>query len=162
MSSSVSMKASQKYWDMIKEHEGDPRNRVSGVKQPVLVAYKDSVGVWTIGYGHTGSDIKQGVKITREKAIQYLRQDSTNAADCIRRLLKRWGSQGVPGSKLTQGQFDALVSLVFNSGCSGVLGSKFILKTKAGKHKEAANLIKSYKLNAGKHRREAESKLYLS
>ena len=33
-----------------------------------LTAYKDSVGVLTIGYGHTGSDVKPGMTITQARA----------------------------------------------------------------------------------------------
>jgi hypothetical protein len=44
--------ATDKFWKHIREYEGDAKNRVGGVKQPVLKAYKDAVGcvdnwVWT-------------------------------------------------------------------------------------------------------------------
>jgi GH24 family phage-related lysozyme (muramidase) len=33
-----------------------------------LEAYKDIVGIWTIGYGHTGPEVKEGLKWTQEQA----------------------------------------------------------------------------------------------
>lgn len=40
-----------------------------------LGAYRDTVGVWTIGYGHTGPEVKAGLTWTHEKAEQVLVQD---------------------------------------------------------------------------------------
>lgn len=40
-----------------------------------LRAYRDSSGVWTIGYGHTGPDVETGLTITREQANQLLFED---------------------------------------------------------------------------------------
>ena len=40
-----------------------------------LTAYQDIVGVWTIGYGHTGPDVKPGLAITRQQADQLLVND---------------------------------------------------------------------------------------
>jgi lysozyme len=40
-----------------------------------LVAYQDTVGVWTIGYGHTGPEVKRGLVWTREKAETVLIED---------------------------------------------------------------------------------------
>ena len=33
-----------------------------------LTAYQDQVGVWTIGYGHTGPDVTPGLTITEEQS----------------------------------------------------------------------------------------------
>src|SRR5437870_5011297 len=63
-------------------------------------AYRDAVGVWTIGYGHTGG-VQPGQVITRQRAEQLLRADTAWAQAAVRRDVK------VP---LTQGQFDALTS----------------------------------------------------
>ena len=92
--------------DLIKSHEG---LRTS--------AYQDPVGVWTIGYGHTGT-AKPGQKITEAQAEQLLRKDVGWAEDAVRKNVK------VP---LTQGQFDALVSFTFNLG-AGALGRSTLLK----------------------------------
>ena len=40
-----------------------------------LLAYQDTVGVWTIGYGHTGPEVKRGLTWTREKAEAVLVED---------------------------------------------------------------------------------------
>jgi len=37
-----------------------------------LTAYQDQVGVWTIGYGHTGPDVYQGLTITQNDATSFM------------------------------------------------------------------------------------------
>ena len=39
-----------------------------------LTSYQDSVGVWTIGYGHTAG-VKRGMKISQAQAEKYLTED---------------------------------------------------------------------------------------
>ena len=88
------MRASQTLIDFIKRAEGC-----------VLTAYQDSVGVWTIGYGHT-SGVKKGDKITAYQAEQFLREDLKKyeaVADKCRRLS-------------TQGKYDAVVDFCYNCG----------------------------------------------
>lgn len=75
-----------------------------------LEAYWDVNG-WAIGYGHR-SGVKEGDTITREQAEEFFRQDTQWVADSIRKNIT------VP---LTQEQFDALASLVYNVGPSGWL-----------------------------------------
>lgn len=43
-----------------------------------LKSYQDSVGVWTIGYGHTTGVVK-GQNITQAQADTYLKSDCVNA-----------------------------------------------------------------------------------
>ena len=100
------MSLSQAGLNLIKSHEGLR-----------TTAYQDPVGVWTIGYGHTGT-AKPGQKITEAQAEQLLRQDVGWAQDAVRKNVK------VP---LTQGQFDSLVSFTFNLG-AGALGRSTLLK----------------------------------
>ena len=57
------MKINQKGLNLIKECEGCR-----------LTAYKDAVGVWTIGYGHT-TNVRQGDKITQAEADALLVKD---------------------------------------------------------------------------------------
>ena len=78
--------------------------RFEGVR---LNAYQDAVGVWTIGYGHTGPDVHRGLTITMKQARDLLRQDLAGAEAQVNQTIKR---------PLNQSQFDALVSLVFNTG----------------------------------------------
>lgn len=74
-----------------------------------LVAYPDSGGVWTIGWGHTGPEVHPGLTITRAQAVSYLRID-------VQRFVKAVNEN--VHVTLTQSQFDALVSFVFNVGIS--------------------------------------------
>jgi lysozyme len=78
--------------------------RFEGVR---LKAYDDGVGVWTIGFGHTGPDVRPGLTITMKRARELLRQDLSGAEAQVNQTIKR---------PLNQSQFDALVSLVFNTG----------------------------------------------
>jgi len=88
-----------------------------------LTAYKDPVGILTIGYGHTGSDVKPGQRITQAQADQLLQGDVAIAEKAVRSQVK------VP---LTQGQFDALVSFTFNLGAGALKSSTLLKKLNAG------------------------------
>lgn len=82
-----------------------------------LKAYQDSVGIWTIGYGHTRG-VKRGDRISTKKANAYLIKDVRNAEWAVNRYVK---------VRISQDQFDALVSWTFNLG-SGNLRSSTMLK----------------------------------
>jgi lysozyme len=84
-----------------------------------LRAYQDSVGVWTIGYGHTGKDVMEGTVITEQQAIAMLISDISTAVAAVNRLVK---------VGLTQNQFDALVDFVFNLGVKAFQNSTLLLK----------------------------------
>ena len=43
-----------------------------------LTAYVCPAGVLTIGYGHTGKDVKKGMTITKKKAEELLLKDIKN------------------------------------------------------------------------------------
>lgn len=88
------MRASQKLIDHIKRSEG-----VS------LSAYQDSVGVWTIGYGHTAG-VKKGDKITAYQAEQFLKED-LQKFEAIADKCKRIS---------TQGRYDAILDFIYNCG----------------------------------------------
>lgn len=73
-------------------------------------AYKDTGGVWTIGYGSTkvdGTPVQQGQTITPEKAAAQLQFDIAWAQTAVNKMVT------VP---LSQNQFDALVDFVYNVG----------------------------------------------
>ncbi|MGA8111866.1 MAG: lysozyme [Acidobacteriaceae bacterium] len=72
-----------------------------------LTAYQDQVGVWTIGYGHTGPEVVAGLTITQAQAETCLAADVQSAAACVNRLV---------AVQLNQQEFDALVDFVFNLG----------------------------------------------
>lgn len=76
-----------------------------------LHAYQDSVGVWTIGIGHTGSEVHRGLVIDQAQADAYLFSDATIAA---RRLAARVDEERLLA--LSDHQYAALLSFVFNLG----------------------------------------------
>lgn len=81
-----------------------------------LKSYKDSAGVWTIGYGHTRG-VKPGQVITEKQAESLLRGDLLGSEKYVNGL----------GLSFSQGQFDALVDFVYNLG-TGSLGRSTLLK----------------------------------
>jgi lysozyme len=101
----------------------------------ILHAYKDSVGVWTIGVGHTaaaGSPIPvPGMRITSEDADAILTKDLTLYERAIEGALK------VP---VTQNEYDALVSICFNVGPK-FANSTCIKRLNAGDRGGAAEAI---------------------
>jgi lysozyme len=153
------MVASSNFWKMIKNFEGDPRNQINGIKEPMYTAYQDTANIWTIGYGHIDG-VKKGLKIDKKTANDFLYQDTVEAVKCVRRILSQWKENGLK-VRLTQGQFDSLVSLVFNVGCDGVRMSDFIQDIKKGKMKSAGEKIKSFKTSGGIERRNIEAQPFM-
>jgi len=90
-------------------------------------AYLDSVGIWTIGVGHTaaaGAPIPyKGLTITRDEALAIFARDLQAYEDAVRDAIK------VP---LADHQFDALGSICFNIGQGGFKGSTFVKRINAG------------------------------
>lgn len=97
-----------------------------------LTAYRDSAGVWTIGYGHT-KGVKKGQIISEQLAELFLQEDLDYAVAAVNGLNR----------DLTQGEFDGLVSFTFNCGignlhklCDGrtmdQIKEKILLYNKAG------------------------------
>ena len=78
---------------------------IKSFEQLRLNSYLCPAGVWTIGYGHTDG-VNQGMLITEKTADAFLKQDIRNAVHSINQM----------DVELTQEQFDALVSFVFNVG----------------------------------------------
>ncbi len=97
-----------------------------------LESYKDSAGVWTIGYGTTrinGTPVSHGMEITMELAEEYIRKDVKDFEENVAELVN------VP---LTSNQFSALVSLVYNIGKGGFRGSSVRRKLNEQDFKGAA------------------------
>ena len=105
-----------------------------------LVAYQDSVGVWTIGYGHTRG-VVEGMTCTQAQAEAWLREDILSAIADVNRLVK------VP---LTQGEFDALVDFDFNLGGGALRGSTLLRLLNGGDHAGAAEQFERWD-RAGGH-----------
>lgn len=91
-----------------------------------LEAYRDVAGVPTIGYGHT-KGVRMGDRISQYWADDLLRRDLHEAEDGVNAL----------GVAKTQGQFDALVSFVFNLGIERLEGSTLLRRIRDGDAVEA-------------------------
>lgn len=91
------MKTSEKGKELIKKFEGCE-----------LTAYRDPVGVLTIGYGHT-KGVKEGDKITKKKADELLSED----LERFETRVNYWSNKKY---RFNQNEFDALVSFAFNLG----------------------------------------------
>lgn len=79
--------------------------------------YKDQGGKWTIGYGHLIQSGESFGTLTEAQASALLKKDLSSAVTAVNSLCK---SSNV---RLTQSQFDSLVSFAFNCGNSALKGS---------------------------------------
>lgn len=145
------MRLSQKGVDFIKSHEALR-----------LKAYQDSKGVWTIGWGHT-KGVKPGDVITRAQAEQFIRDDFA----WVERTLNADLVAGRDKPLVTQNEFDALCSLVFNIGSDAYLESTVRRKIKQGDKMAAARAFKMWVYSEHKfiqglaNRRADETRLFL-
>ena len=161
----TTLKVSKKGWESVKQEEGDPRNP----GDPVLKAYMIGDGMITVGWGHaepvSKSKFKVGQVITRDEATKLLKEDLKEAADGVRKIFKQWKDDGIE-RKITQDQFDALVSMCFNMGAGGLRRSEVISLIKKGDYEGAGERIKtqsvSKKFSGLKKRRKREADLFLS
>lgn len=122
--------------------------------------YLDPVGIPTIGVGHV---VRAGesfpAKITRERGLQLLASDAQIAEAAVRRLVK---------VRLSQGQFDALVSFAFNVGTGALAVSTLLRELNAGHYRAAADQLLLWTKAGGSElpglvrRRQAERALFLS
>ena len=148
------MKCSQKGIDLIKSFEGFS-----------LTAYHgscDRAGLYTIGWGHARG-VRPGDKITLEQAEKLLRDDIRDAENVVN--LDYVSGRDKP--LVTQNEFDALCSLVFNIGSQAYLDSTVRRKIKQGDKIGAAHafgmwIYSNHKIAPGLvARRNAERKMFL-
>jgi len=152
------LKLSQKGWDKIREHE-----------KLRLTAYSIGDGMITIGWGHAEpiktSKYKIGDKITKAEAQRLYVKDINEKAEAARRMFRQWKEKG-SDVKITQGQFDAIVSLMFNGGVTGFRRSDIATYLFNKDYVNASQSILSFNLNnkfSGlKERREKEKELFNS
>ena len=126
-----------------------------------LEAYLCPAGIWTIGWGHTAG-VRSGDSITEQRAQELLEADVAEVAAGLPKVIP------VP---LTQGQWDALVSLCFNlrGGALGLtrLAPRLVSKIHAGDYAGAADEFRDINRAAGRvlpgltRRREAEREMFL-
>lgn len=123
-----------------------------------LEAYKCPAGVWTIGVGHTGSDVHEGLKWTQAQADEALNKDLLRALNDARK--------GIDVG-LNDKQMAAIVSFVFNLGIGNFRNSTLLKKINKGDFLGASKEFGKWTYAAGKQlpglvaRREAEAKLFL-
>lgn len=141
------MKISEKGIEFIIKEEGE-----------VLTAYTCPAGVLTIGIGHTGKDVKEGMKITKEQSRELLKNDLIRFENSVSRSVK---------VNLTQNQFDALVSFAFNVGEGAFSKSALVNKINSSAPiREIEAQFRRWIYGGGKvlqvlqGRREREIKLY--
>lgn len=92
----------------------------------MVVPYRCPANILTIGYGHT-KGVKRNMKITKAEAEDLLRQDLKVFEAEVKNLVN------VP---LTQYQFDALVSFVFNLGAANFASSTLLKRLNAGQYED--------------------------
>ncbi|AVU30240.1 muraminidase [Serratia marcescens] len=128
-----------------------------------LKAYQDSVGVWTIGYGWTqpvdGKKVGPDMVIDQATADRLLKCGVVQYEQGVNQLVK---------VKITQGQFDALVSFAYNLGLRSLSTSTLLQKLNAGDNQGSADQFGCW-VNAGGvelkglvKRRSAEREMFLS
>lgn len=141
------MKTSSNGRALIRNAEGDK-----------LTAYYCPAGVLTIGVGHTGPDVKPGMRITQAESDALLSADLAKFEKTVMRAVT------VP---LTQNQFDALVSFTYNLGEGNLRSSTLLKRVNASDFRGAAAEFAKWNKASGRAlaglttRRAAEAALFL-
>jgi len=89
-----------------------------------LTSYKCPAGIWTVGWGQTGKDIKEGVKWTQEMADAALEKSVSSFAEGVLKLIK---------VRLRPEQVAALVSFAYNVGLNDLKKSTLLKVINEGK-----------------------------
>ena len=119
-------------------------------------AYQDSVGVWTIGYGHT-KGVTPNMIISAAQGEQMLVEELKEYENYVDELVK------VP---LHPHQYDALVSWVYNLGPTNFKSSTMLKVLNEGKYDEVPAQMKRWNKAGGKEldgltrRRNAEAEMF--
>ena len=122
-----------------------------------LEAYKCAAGVWTLGYGHTAG-VQEGDVWSEEQANEQLKIDMHVYAGYINDHVT---------CPLSQNQFDALVSWVYNLGPANLKASTMLKVLNSGDYEGVPAQIKRWNKAGGKvlegliRRREAEALLFV-
>lgn len=127
--------------------------------------YNDPVGYATIGFGHliaprgvTAADRKKWGRLTRKQGLALLRRDAARCEAAVNEYVK---------VKLTQDQFDALVSFAFNCGTGALRRSTLLRRLNAGSYSSVPVELRKWNRAGGREihgltvRRIAEGKLFL-
>jgi lysozyme len=122
-----------------------------------LQAYLCPAGIPTIGVGHTRG-VKMGDRCSQQQADVWLTQDLQDAEAAVNSLVQ---------GPLSQGQFDALVSFVFNLGAGNLKKSTLLRMLNDGRPFAAAAQFKLWVNSNGQRlqglvdRRSAEEAMFL-
>ncbi len=126
-----------------------------------LTAYKCPAGILTIGYGHTGKDVKLGMKITQAQADALFDKDISYFATKVEKRLE--------DVAVNNNQFDAITSLAYNIGLGALDKSTLLKKVKANPNDQTiASEFAKYCRGGGVvlpglvRRRAAEAKHYFA
>lgn len=85
------------------------RKLIEGWEGCILTAYKmPGEKLFTIGYGHTGTEVTEGMTITQAEASRIFAEDL--------KKYEKWTYTYAPGKFATQNEFDALLSYCYNAG----------------------------------------------
>lgn len=147
------MKITQETVDLVKEFEGCR-----------LESYRDSVGVWTIGYGLTsnalpGVIVGPGMVISQRQAEAYL----SDTLELFAKRIRPFFTHHRP----TPNQFGAMLSLAYNIGTGAFSRSTCLRRFNAGDYAGAAEALTWFNKAGGKRlrglvrRREAERDLFM-
>lgn len=120
-------------------------------------AYQDSVGVWTVGYGHTGDDVYGGLSVTPSEIDELLYKD-----------LERFesGVDALVTAEINENQFSALVCFSFNVGLHNLESSHLLQKVNDNDFSGASEEFGRWNKAGGKEllgltrRRAAEKALF--
>ena len=134
------------------------KNLIKSFEQLRLKAYQDSVGIWTIGWGHT-HQVVPNMEIDDDTAIRLLNEDLEITERCVNSYVQ---------VQLTQKEFDAVVCFTFNVGCNAFKNSTMCKLINEEKYEEAAKEFPRWNKARGKilggliRRRKAEMELFLA
>lgn len=124
-----------------------------------LKAYKCPAGVWTVGYGSTGPDVREGVVVSAARAEELLREDLRRFEAGVARLVT------IP---LLSNQHAALVCFAYNVGLGNLCESTLLKKLNRGDYRGAADEFLKWTKAGGRElpglvkRRAAERELFLA
>lgn len=125
-----------------------------------LDSYRCPAGIATVGYGHTGPDVRIPMTITPGEAERMLHEDLARFENGVTNCLC--------GAPTNSNQFSAMVSLAYNIGLGNFATSTVLKRHKLGDYDMAANAFllwnkaKKKVLPGLVRRREDERELYLS
>lgn len=111
--------------DLMGEMRTSPRGQafIKGYEKCRLKAYKPTPNDrWTVGWGHTGPDVYEGLVIAQAQADALFVKDLKYFEDGVNRLVK---------INVTQCEYDALVSFAYNVGLGGLEDSTLLRKLNA-------------------------------